>query len=244
MMEVWLGGWGDGSQGLGDVAPPRCQASLRRAESSLRTPGVDRRFLAGAYGGTMKRVALVALVGIVGWAGMLSAEPVAIFNGKDLEGWKVPKENKWWTAKEGVLVGVNDEKKKGSILWTEKEYTDFVFEGEFRYEGKIDSGVFLRVEREQIQIGISGSLKVDMTCSPYIAGKGYPKKAEVADILKEGEWNKIRIAVKGGNYKVWLAGKEVMDYTSETAVEKGPIGLQVHPGKEMKLDFRAMTVEE
>jgi len=180
---------------------------------------------------------------MVGWSGMVCGEPVALFDGKTLTGWKVPKENKWWSVVEGVLVGENDEKKKGSILWTEKEYGDFVFEGEFRYEGKIDSGVFLRVEREQIQIGISGSLKVDMTCSPYIAGKGYPKKAEVADILKEGEWNKIRIAVTGGNYKVWLAGKEVMDYTSETAVAKGPIGLQVHPGREMKVEFRGMTVE-
>ena len=39
MMEVWRRGWGDGSQGGADVAPPRCQASRRRAESSLRTPG-------------------------------------------------------------------------------------------------------------------------------------------------------------------------------------------------------------
>ncbi len=32
------------------------------------------------------------------------------------------------------------------------------------------------------------------------------------------------------------------EYTSESAKEKGPIGLQMHPGVAMKIDFRAITV--
>lgn len=180
------------------------------------------------------------------FASSLSAEaaPVSLFNGKDLTSWKVPKDNKWWSVSDGNLVGENDPKKKGSILWTEKAYTDFVFETEFRYEGRIDSGVFLRKNKEQIQIGISGSLKVDMTCSPYIAGKGYPVKAEVAEILKVGEWNTLKIEAKGATYTVWLQGKKVMTYTSDSAAENGPIGLQVHPGKAMKIEFRKMQVTE
>ncbi len=39
MMEVWLGGWGEGWQDWVDVAPPRCHASCRQAVSSHRTPG-------------------------------------------------------------------------------------------------------------------------------------------------------------------------------------------------------------
>ena len=39
MMEVGWEGWGVDWDGRVDVAPPRCQASCRRAESSLRTPG-------------------------------------------------------------------------------------------------------------------------------------------------------------------------------------------------------------
>lgn len=190
----------------------------------------------------MKKFLTMPLVLVCGAS--LGAEPVSLFNGKDLSGWKVPKDNIWWTVEDGILVTENGPKKRGSILWTEKDYEDFVFEGEFRYEGKVDSGVFLRKEKEQIQIGISGSLKVDMTCSPYISGKGYPKKAEVAGILKEGEWNKIRIEARGGNYKVWLAGKPVMDYTSDSAAERGPIGLQLHGGRVMKVEFRNLTVGE
>jgi hypothetical protein len=32
-------------------------------------------------------------------------------------------------------------------------------------------------------------------------------------------------------------------YTSDTAVEKGPIGLQVHPGRAMKIEFRNLRIE-
>ena len=59
MMEVWLddgawrGGWGDGWRGWADVAPRRCQASLRRAVSSHRTPGLGGGGGAGMVGWTL-----------------------------------------------------------------------------------------------------------------------------------------------------------------------------------------------
>ena len=170
------------------------------------------------------------------------AAPEAIFDGKSLAGWKTAGADVW-TAADGVLTGTSNEKKQGSILWTEKEHTDFVFSCEFRFEGKIDSGIFLRHEKDQIQIGISGSLKRDMTASPFIPGKGYPVEAKgVAELLKECEWNTMKITAKGPVYTVELNGKEVMTYTSDTAKEKGPIGLQMHPGVAMKVDFRAITL--
>lgn len=172
------------------------------------------------------------------------AAPEAIFDGKSLSGWKTAGAVVW-TAADGVLTGTSNPKKQGSILWTEKEYTDFVFSCDFRFEGNIDSGVFLRHENDQIQIGVSRSLKRDMTASPYIiAKKGYPVEAKgVAELLKEGEWNTMKITAKGSVYTVELNGKEVMTYTSETAIEKGSIGLQMHPGVAMKIDFRAIAVE-
>lgn len=178
-------------------------------------------------------------------ASLLSqAELVSLFNGKDLTGWKVAGAD-CWKVIDGAIEGENDPAKKGSILWSNNEYANFVFKCGFKFEGKIDSGVFLRHENDQIQIGISGSLKRDMTASPYIASKrGYPVEAKgVAELLKEGEWNTMKITAKGPIYTVELNGKEVMTYTSETAKEKGPVGLQVHPGKEMKVLFRDLTLE-
>ena len=66
----------------------------------------------------------------------------------------------------------------GIDQWTEKEYKNFEMELGFRFiDGTIDSCIHLR-NSDQIQIGISGSLKRDMTCSPYIPGKGYPVEAK------------------------------------------------------------------
>jgi hypothetical protein len=63
MMEVWLVGWGDGWQGWVDIAPPRCQASCRRAESSLSTPGARSGGMArSAIEGIADKVALQELL--------------------------------------------------------------------------------------------------------------------------------------------------------------------------------------
>lgn len=171
------------------------------------------------------------------------AKPEPLFDGKSLDGWRVDGAA-YWTVKDGVLVGKSDEAKKGSILWTQKEFGDFVYETEFRFNGVTDSGVFLRHLDDQIQIGISGSLKRDMTGSPYIGTKRkYPVEAEgVAALLKEGVWNKFKITAKGSLYTVELNGKKVLEYTSDTAIAKGPIGLQVHANLLMTIEYRNMTV--
>lgn len=173
-----------------------------------------------------------------------AAEPVALFDGKTLDGWKPSAMPEYWSVQDGAIVGKSDAKKKGSILWTSGEYADFSLEAEFRYTGHVDSGFFLRNENEQIQIGISGSLKRDMTCSPYIGKKGkYPVEAVgVKDLLKIGDWNRIKIEVKGKKYIVTLNGKQVLDYTTDMEPAKGPIGLQVHPGVEMEIHFRNLSL--
>ncbi len=175
----------------------------------------------------------------------------SLFNGKDFTGWKVPKDNIWWSVVDGTIVAKSGPRKRGSNLWTERHYTDFDMSCEFRFDGKGDSGVFLRDGGQQIQIGISGSLKRDMTASPYISGKGYPVEAEekegvkgVKNLLKVNEWNSLRIVAAGPVYDVWLNGVHVMTYTSENAKKKGPIGLQLHGNKVMSIDFRSLTVKE
>lgn len=180
------------------------------------------------------------------FSGISFAAPEKIFDGKSLDGWKL-NGAAYWTAADGILKGESDDKKQGSVLWTEKSFKDFTVEFDFRFSGDVDSGIFLRAENEQIQIGTSRSLKRDMTGSPYIGNKGkYPQEAEgVKDLLKIGEWNKMKIVAKGNTYTVTLNGKQVIEYKSDTAKdEAGPLGLQVHPGVKMKVEFKDLTVEE
>jgi hypothetical protein len=162
-----------------------------------------------------------------------------IFNGKNLKGWVEPANNVWWTVNDGVLFVKSTAEKKGSILWTESKYENFIIQADFLMgDGTVDSGIFLRSEHDQIQIGISGSLKRDLTASPYIPKKGYPVEAKVKDILKLKDWNTMKVKVVGSTYTVWLNGEEVMTYTSDNMPASGPVGFQLHPGNEMSCSFK------
>lgn len=173
-------------------------------------------------------------------------KPRKIFNGKDLEGWTASQGADQWTASRGVLFVKNNPERKGSILWTNKKYRDFILEADFLMgDGVVDSGFFLRSESDQVQIGISGSLKRDLTGSPYIPGKGYPVEAKgVKDLLKLKDWNSMKIKVTGKSYTVWLNGMEVMTYQSTTIADEGPIGIQLHPKNEMSISFRKIRLAE
>ena len=178
----------------------------------------------------------------------ISKESSDLLGKHGLKGWKVPEGNeasKWYQVTNNILEVRSGSKKKGSVLWTKKQYQDFEVSLEFRFiDGIIDSGIHLR-NSDQIQIGISGSLKRDMTCSPYIPGKGYPVEAKnIKKLLKPKDWNQMRIRAVGQNYTVWLQEEEVMKYKSSSAKEKGPIGIQLHGSRNMKIDFKDILVKE
>jgi len=196
----------------------------------------------------MIRIGVIALLFIGCIYTVTAQEPKMkkVFNGKNLKGWTVPDNNIWWSAKDGQLMAKSGPEKTGNIIWTEKNYKDFVIETDFKYgEGTVDTGIFLRNEDQQIQMGISGSLKRDMTGSPYIPGKGYPVEAEgVADVLKPKDWNTIKVKAVANVYTVWINGTEVLNFESADVPEEGPIGLQLHPGNEMEVSFRNIRVGE
>jgi len=187
-------------------------------------------------------MALLLLPGMVFQAN--SQKMKSIFNGKDLKGWVAPENNVWWSVADGMLSVENGPDRKESILWTKGSYENFVVQLDFKFgKGTVDSGVFLRNDSQQIQIGISGSLKRDLTCSPYIPGKGYPVEAEgVEDLLKQDDWNTMKIQAIGNVYTVWLNGSQVLTYTSDNAIDQGPIGLQLHQKNEMSIDFKNISV--
>lgn len=182
-----------------------------------------------------------------GWCGS-GAELKPIFNGKDLAGWKAPDPNPFWGVQDGVLVGTNDEKQKGNVLYTEKTYKDFVLETEVRWSGEIDSGIMLRAPELQLQFGVSRSLKKDMTCCFYTGGQErYPEAGQAKGLEKNfrnDQWNKVRLEAKGDRFTVWLNGEKVTEYVNPKYNGAGPIGLQVHPGLEMKVEFRNIRLAE
>ena len=196
----------------------------------------------------MKRILFTTIIFLVFQANANAQEPKLkkIFNGKNLKGWVLPQnDNHNWTAGDGILYVKSSADKKGSNLWTEKNYTNFMISADFMMlDGVVDSGIFLRSENDQIQIGISGSLKRDLTASPYLPKLKYPVEANVKNILKEKDWNTMKIKVVDKTYTVWLNGVEVMTYTSASIPASGPIGIQLHPGNEMSINYRNIRLAE
>ena len=193
---------------------------------------------------------LAALAALVVSASAADIKLESAFNGKDLAGWQNSQNNEFWKAVDGVLVGENNAAKKGNMLYTEKSYQDAVIECEVRFSGEIDSGIMMRKDEKgkkdmQMQIGVSRSLKKDMTCAFYV-GK-YPEAGwapKVATLWKNNEWNKIRFQAKGDTYTVWLNGEQVSNYVDAGYPKAAPIGLQIHPGVVMKVEYRNISVGE
>lgn len=69
---------------------------------------------------------------------------VALFNGKDLEGWQQAGGEAKYTVEDGVIVGESVPNTPNSFLCTQKLYSDFVLEYEYKCDDLLNSGVQFR----------------------------------------------------------------------------------------------------
>jgi len=182
----------------------------------------------------------ILVLTVSAWAAEPKLEP--IFNGKDLTGWTSPQMESYWRVENGVLIGENDAALKGHYLWSEKTYGDFVLEFDVRWMGEIDSGVLIRSPKMQLQLGVSRSLKRDMTGSFYVGKPGYPEAGQAktaAQLMRPpGEWNTFRLEARGTTFTVWINGKPASSYRDEKFSGAAPLGLQIHDGLKMKVEYR------
>lgn len=179
-------------------------------------------------------------------------EPMTnLFDGKTLDGWEVrPSDGneQHWKAEDGMIIAENVNK-KGSYLWTKKDYRDYELELDYQTPSEYyDTGVMLRGDGHQVQIGISGSLKKDMTACIYAPKDkrgSYPGQTDkIAKHHQVGEWNHLRIVLTGKRIQTFLNGEPFVDYTGIAINDEGPIGLQLHAGHHMKIRFKNVQLKE
>lgn len=174
-----------------------------------------------------------------------------IFDGKSLDGWEVRPEKDTeahWSVQDGKIVCENVNK-KGSVLWTTKDYKDYEIELDYQTSSEYyDTGVMLRGDGHQVQLGISGSLKKDMSACVYAPKDkrgSYPGVSEKGtETLKLGEWNHLRVILTGKRIQTFHNGEPCVDYTGIAINDEGPIGLQLHGGHHMKIQFKNIKVKE
>src|ERR1035437_2403904 len=175
---------------------------------------------------------------------------ITLFNGKDLTGWKIYGTEKWY-VKKGQLICESGPDKKYGYLATQKFYKNFDLTVEFLQEANGNSGIFFRSTVEGVKI--SGwqceiAPPGQDTGGIYESyGRGWLKKIEDAkeNILKMGEWNKMRLRVDGARVQTWLNGVPMVDLTDEKIGKgEGSIALQIHEGGGIKVRWRNFVMEE
>ncbi|MEX2188593.1 MAG: DUF1080 domain-containing protein [Pirellulales bacterium] len=185
---------------------------------------------------------------------------VALFNGKDLDGWQGA--TKGYEVADGVLVC---QKQGGGNLYTAKEYKDFVFRFEFKLEPGANNGVGLRtpMKGDAAYVGMESQIldndhEMYKNIAPYQAhGSIYGViPAKRGALKKTGEWNSQEITLKGRDVKVVLNGTTIVEGNLDKAStpktmdghdhpglknEKGYIGFLGHGAR---IEFRNLRVKE
>jgi len=171
---------------------------------------------------------------------------VRLFDGHGLDAWDTSAAGNYWRVEDGVVVGRNDAAKKGSMLYSKSIWGDFELEFDALWDGEIDSGIMFHRPELQLQLGVSRSLKVDMTAAFYTGGKDiYPMAGRpqgLATAWRPGRWNHYRLVVRGSHHVVEVNGATTTRYTDPRWPVEGPIGLQVHPGLDMTVRFRNLRI--
>lgn len=199
----------------------------------------------------MKKIVFILFGILFGISTIISAQSKkSLFNGKNLDGWKIHGTEKWY-VEDGLLVCESGPDQEYGYLSTEKNYDDFELTLEFKQEANGNSGVFIRSTFEGTKVS---GWQVEVAPPNYDTGgiyesygRGWLVKIpdEKEDILKMGEWNKMKIRVVGGNVTTWLNGQQMVDINDDKiAAGKGAIALQIHSGGGIKVNWRNLVVEE
>lgn len=207
-----------------------------------------------------KMVALLAAVSFLG-SGATAQAPkekpwVALFNGKDLTGWKNNGAEKW-VVEQGTILCESTTNKYG-YLTTEKTYRDFNLRLKFKGEAAGNSGVFFHShiigidpehgpDIEGVQVEVDPSVGKHTGGLYESGGRGWliMPTAEGEQALKPSEWNDLEVSTLGNHVTTRLNAKTISDYTDASPkFTDGVIGLQIHTGGGVKMRWNDIYIQE
>lgn len=174
----------------------------------------------------------------------------SLFNGENLEGWTINGTEKWY-VEDGLLICESGPDQEYGYLSTDEFYKDFVLTLEFKQEADGNSGVFFRstvdgtiVSGWQVEVA-PPNLHTGGVYESY--GRGWlikpdPKKDKH---LKMGDWNSMKIKVKGNKVTTYLNGHKMIHLDDEKIGKgEGGIALQIHSGGGIKVKWRNIELKE
>ena len=201
-----------------------------------------------------RSIILIASVAVALLSSCESRE-TSIFNGKDLEGWKVvlregePAPTPTFAAGDGILhiSGL-----PFGYIRTEKEFSNYSLHLEWRWSGgeAVDGGIFHFLQGEDkvwpqgVQLQMTpGDMGMLMGGIPMEGIEGpFYRKARLTEVSPEkpvGEWNAFDFECRDGHIRAFLNGVLVNEVTCEA--KKGYIGIQSEGGA---MDVRDILIRE
>jgi len=196
------------------------------ASSYLEWTGVRAPVIADKDDGTWKR-----------------GDPISLFDGKDLTGWQssVAGRAAGWFVRDGILMNSLN----AVNLVSDKKFSNFIVEAEFRIGPRANSGIALR-GRYEVRIVDDAERPASNRTSGAILGR-IPATLNAAK--PAGEWQSMTVRLVGRQVTVLLNGIRVIDKQTidgPTAIaldvneaDPGPILLQ---GDRGQVEFRKIVV--
>jgi 3-keto-disaccharide hydrolase len=177
-----------------------------------------------------------------------------LFDGKTLEAFTQKGGKAKYRVENGEIIGTSVPNTENSFLCTNKEYSDFILELEFKVDPQLNSGVQIRshaydearevetkkgkkrtfpagrVHGYQVEIdpsprSYSGAIYDEARRAVFLADLSNNEPARKA--FRQGEWNKFRIECRGDSIKTWSNDVPAVDL-KDNVTAKGFIALQVH----------------
>ena len=196
----------------------------------------------------MKQI-ILAIIVLCSASILYAQKSQKLFNGKDLTGWKIYGTEKWYVEK-GELICESGPDKQYGYFATEKEFKDFELTLKFKQESNGNSGVFFHSQIEGTKVSGWQAEVAPMdkhTGGVYESyGRGWliQPTAEKEKVLKEGEWNEMKVRVQGNKVTTWLNGVEMINFTDDAFASKtGKIALQIHDGGGTKVRWKDIEIK-
>jgi len=177
-------------------------------------------------------------------ASWIEGEPISVFNGSNLSGWKGMMRDKplGWEVRDGILSNPSP---PANNLVTEKKFWNFVVRAEYRLQSRSNSGLGLRGRYEV-------SILSDFGRPPSKSGHGaiYSRIAPTLNGSRPpGEWQTLDVRLVGRQVTVVLNDVKVIDRqqiegltglaSDVDEAEPGPLTIQ---GDHGVVEFRKITV--
>ncbi|WP_044639266.1 3-keto-disaccharide hydrolase [Siansivirga zeaxanthinifaciens] len=157
-----------------------------------------------------------------------------------LEGWNIKGGKATYKVENGVITGTTVANTPNTFLTTNKLYSDFILEIDFKVDSTMNSGIQIRsnslpyyqngrVHGYQVEIDPS---KRAWSGGIYDEGRRkwlntLENNPNAQKAFKQNEWNHYRVEAIGDTIKTWLNGVPA-SYLIDEKTSSGFIGLQVH----------------